>query len=99
MDGGMERLQVGSFECYEARCSKVKAAGSSEIYDGHGRIRVDVRRHGMKRREFIKRTVPVSILPVFLGGFTLRAYGRSPILEALVASGTETDHVLVLIQL
>ncbi len=53
----------------------------------------------MKRREFIKRTVPVSVLPLFLGGFTLRAYGRSPILEALVASGTETDHVLVLIQL
>ncbi|MBI1803927.1 MAG: DUF1501 domain-containing protein [Ignavibacteriae bacterium] len=53
----------------------------------------------MKRREFIKRTVPVSILPLFIGGFTLRAYGRSPILEALVASGTETDHMLVLIQL
>jgi len=53
----------------------------------------------MKRRDFIKRTVPVSILPLFLGGFTLRAYGRSPMLEALVASGTETDHVLVLVQL
>ena len=53
----------------------------------------------MKRRDFIKRTVPVSVLPIFLGGLTLRAYGRSPILEALVSSGTETDHVLVLIQL
>jgi uncharacterized protein (DUF1501 family) len=53
----------------------------------------------MKRREFIKKTVPVSVLPLFMGGFTFRAYGRSPYLETLVASGTETDRVLVVIQM
>src|ERR1041384_3013500 len=49
----------------------------------------------MKRREFIKKTVPVSVLPLFMGGFTFRAYGRSPYLETLVASGTETARGLV----
>lgn len=53
----------------------------------------------MKRRHFLKRTVPVSILPMLLGGFTFKAYGRGPILEALVGAPGETDHVLVLVQL
>jgi len=53
----------------------------------------------MDRREFIKRTVPVSTIPFLLGGFSLRAYGRSPLLEALVGSIHETDNVLVLVQL
>lgn len=53
----------------------------------------------MKRREFIKRSVPVSVLPLLLGGYTFRAYGRSLYLETLVASGTETDHILVIVQM
>src|ERR1051325_3200497 len=53
----------------------------------------------MKRRDFIKSSVPVSILPLLLGGYNFRAYGRSRYLEALVASGTETDHVLVIVQM
>lgn len=53
----------------------------------------------MKRRSFLKRTVPVSVLPMLLGGFTFKAYGRGPVLESLIGAGTETDHVLVLIQL
>ncbi len=53
----------------------------------------------MKRRDFLQKAVPVSVLPFFMHGFTLRAYGRSPLLEALAASATATDHVLVLIQL
>lgn len=53
----------------------------------------------MKRREFIRRAAPVSVLPLFMGGFTFRAYGRSPLLDALTAVTTETDHVLVFIQL
>ena len=53
----------------------------------------------MKRRSFLKRTVPVSVLPMLLGGFTLKAYGRGPVLESLVGAATETDRVLVLIQL
>jgi uncharacterized protein (DUF1501 family) len=53
----------------------------------------------MKRRDFITKAVPVSVLPLFMGGFTFKAYGRSPVLEALVASATETDRVLVIIQM
>ncbi|MBI4548257.1 MAG: DUF1501 domain-containing protein [Ignavibacteriae bacterium] len=53
----------------------------------------------MKRRDFLKRTVPVSVLPFFIGGFTFRAYGRSALLDSLVRAGVETDRVLVLVQL
>ena len=53
----------------------------------------------MKRRDFIKRTVPATVLPFMLGGYTLKAYGRSPFLDRLLASSVDTDHVLVLIQL
>lgn len=39
------------------------------------------------------------MLPFLLGGLSLRAYGRSPFLEALVGAATTTDRVLVLVQL
>jgi len=53
----------------------------------------------MKRREFISRTASGTLLPMMLGGFTVKAFGESPLLERLVAAATETDRVLVLIQL
>jgi uncharacterized protein (DUF1501 family) len=53
----------------------------------------------MKRRHFLRRTVPVTILPMLMGGFTFKAYGRGPVLEALIGAPAETDHVLVLVQL
>ncbi len=53
----------------------------------------------MKRREFLTRVVPGAALPVLMGGFSLKAYARSPILEALVSAGSETDHILVVVQL
>jgi len=53
----------------------------------------------MKRRDFISKTVPVSLLPMFIGGFSVQAYGRSPFLETLVSAASETDRVFVLIQL
>ncbi len=53
----------------------------------------------MDRREFLTRLVPGTTLPFLLSGFSLKAFGRSPLLEAMVASATETDRVLVLIQL
>ncbi|MCU0412548.1 MAG: hypothetical protein MUF82_08480, partial [Bacteroidetes bacterium] len=53
----------------------------------------------MKRRSFLQRAVPASVLPFLLGGFTLRAYGRSPFLEALAQAGESSDRVLVLVQL
>lgn len=53
----------------------------------------------MKRREFITRAVPAATLPFVIGGLSFKAYGRSPLLEALVASASESDHVLVVVQL
>lgn len=53
----------------------------------------------MKRRDFLRQAAPVSTLPFLLGGFSLRAYGRSPLLEALLGTAFYTDRVLVLVQL
>ncbi len=53
----------------------------------------------MKRRDFIRRTVPVTLIPFFIDGFPLKMYGRTPLLEMLVNSATETDRVLVLVQM
>jgi uncharacterized protein (DUF1501 family) len=53
----------------------------------------------MDRREFLKCTVPVSTIPFLLGGIAIRAYSRSPILDALTAGAVATDRVLVLVQL
>jgi uncharacterized protein (DUF1501 family) len=53
----------------------------------------------MKRRNFIRNSVPAAILPFLLGGFNVRAYGRSRVLEGLIGAGVPNDRVLVLIQL
>lgn len=53
----------------------------------------------MKRRNFLKNTIPVAVLPSFLQGKTVSAYGPSSILSRLASSFVETDHVLVLVQL
>ena len=53
----------------------------------------------MNRRAFLQHAVPVSTLPFLMGGLSVRAYGRSPFLEALLAAGASTDRVLVLVQL
>ena len=54
----------------------------------------------MKRRDFLRSAVPAAILPSILNGFSIKAYGASsPLVQALMDTTTETDHVLVLIQL
>ncbi len=53
----------------------------------------------MKRRNFIKNTLPVAILPSFLQGQNMAAYGPDSMLSRLAATFTDTDHVLVLVQL
>ncbi len=53
----------------------------------------------MKRRDFIRRSVPATLLPFALNGFSFKAYGRSRFLENLLNTAVESDHVLVLIQL
>ncbi|HZG26732.1 MAG TPA: hypothetical protein VEZ17_19225, partial [Chitinophagaceae bacterium] len=55
----------------------------------------------MKRRDFLKRSLPpAAILPSLIGGFSVKAYSEtSPLLQALMGTATETDHVLVIVQL
>lgn len=53
----------------------------------------------MKRRDFLRNTLPATTLPFLMNGFPLHAFGRSPVLEKLMGYATETDHVLVLVQL
>lgn len=55
----------------------------------------------MKRRDFFKSTLPAAtILPSVLGGYSMKAYAASsPLLQALIGTTTNTDHVLVIVQL
>ncbi len=39
------------------------------------------------------------MLPLVLGGFSVKAYGRSPLLDSILQSSVDIDRVLVLIQL
>lgn len=55
----------------------------------------------MKRREFLVKTVPAAtLLPAMISGYSVSALAAdSPIVRALMQSATDTDHVLVIIQL
>jgi len=53
----------------------------------------------MNRRQFLRRTIPVSTVPFLLSGYSLHAFGRSPFLDQLASLAAETDRVLVLVQL
>ena len=53
----------------------------------------------MKRRHFLQTTATATVLPTLLGGMPISAYGFSPELLELTGGATQTDRVLVLIQL
>ncbi|PSL50008.1 putative secreted protein (Por secretion system target) [Chitinophaga niastensis] len=53
----------------------------------------------MKRRDFLKYTAPAAILPTLINGFSIKAFGTSPMLDALNSVPADNDHVLVMIQL
>lgn len=54
----------------------------------------------MKRRDFIRNAAPAGIIfPALINGFTFKAFAGSPLISALTQAPTETDHVLVIIQL
>ena len=54
----------------------------------------------MKRRDFIRHTAPAGIVfPALINGFTFKAFAESPLVSALTQAPTETDHVLVIVQL
>lgn len=52
----------------------------------------------MKRRDFLRKTIPATVLPSLLNGYSFKAFSSSPLAQAL-ANSVITDHVLVLIQL
>ncbi len=53
----------------------------------------------MKRREFLGKSAAVT-LPALIGGYSVKALSEnSPLVQALMGTGTDTDHVLVIIQL
>ncbi len=52
----------------------------------------------MKRRKFFEKVTPLVVLPSLINGFSFKAYGALPLLDAIANAGN-TDHVLVLIQL
>ena len=55
----------------------------------------------MKRREFLGKTIPATtLLPALINGYSVKAFAAdSPLVQALMQSTTDTDHVLVIIQL
>ena len=55
----------------------------------------------MKRRDFLKNTVPAAaILPAVVDGYSVKAFNaNSPLLQALMNPTIDTDHVLVIVQL
>lgn len=55
----------------------------------------------MKRRQFLKRTAPVAtVIPALLDGYAVKAFTpNAALLQALMVPQTETDHVLVIVQL
>ncbi len=53
----------------------------------------------MKRREFLGKSMAVT-LPAILSGYSVKAFTEdSPLVKALMDTNTETDHVLVIVQL
>jgi uncharacterized protein (DUF1501 family) len=55
----------------------------------------------MKRRDFLRNSIPAAtILPAIINGYSVKAFNTSsPLIQALMQTVTETDHVLVIVQL
>jgi uncharacterized protein (DUF1501 family) len=53
----------------------------------------------MKRRDFLMSTLPAAILPAVVNGHSIRTIGQSAFLDSMMNFSTETDRVLVIIQL
>jgi uncharacterized protein (DUF1501 family) len=54
----------------------------------------------MKRRDFLRTAGPAGIMmPALINGHMFKAFGPSSLLSALTAAPTETDHVLVIVQM
>ncbi|MBO6515602.1 MAG: DUF1501 domain-containing protein [Bacteroidia bacterium] len=53
----------------------------------------------MKRRDFLRTTVPFATLPVLMNGLPITALGNPEMMKRLSKAFVNTDHVLVLVQM
>ena len=53
----------------------------------------------MKRRDFLRSSVPAAVLPAIINGFSVKAFGAGSPLAQLLNGSTPNDHVLVIVQL
>lgn len=53
----------------------------------------------MERRKFLHQILPAAMVPTLLNGYSVKALMPSPMLEALMNLSTDSDRVLVVIQL
>src|SRR5688572_7614106 len=53
----------------------------------------------MKRRDFLRNSVPAVVLPTVINGFSVKAFGAESPLAQLLHGSTPNDHVLVIVQL
>jgi uncharacterized protein (DUF1501 family) len=54
----------------------------------------------MKRRDFLRYTVPAAAASTMIGGFPVRSLGlESPLIQSLAGMAMDTDHVLVMVQM
>ena len=53
----------------------------------------------MKRKDFLRNTISGAILPTVINGFSLKSFAADSPLAKLLGTGTDNDHVLVIVQL
>ena len=53
----------------------------------------------MKRKDFLRNTLPMAVIPSLLKPFSVRVLGESPFFQEMLNGFVETDKVLVLVQL
>ena len=53
----------------------------------------------MKRRDFLRTSVPAVVLPTVINGFSVKAFGAESPLAQLLHGSTPNNHVLVIVQL
>ena len=53
----------------------------------------------MKRRDFLRASLPAAVLPTVINGFSLKSFAADSPLAKLLGTGTDNDHVLVIVQL
>lgn len=53
----------------------------------------------MKRKDFLKQSIPAAMLPFFINGFKFQAHASTPMLKAISEASAKNGRVFVLIQL